>query len=131
MSATAPVPGSVRGHIRAASKLLRPYNPALKVSPFANQQVADFGDIGVNPFDIQEALTTVQSAVTDLRADGSSVLTLGGDHTIALPILRSLARDHGPIAVLHFDAHLDTWDTYFGQPFTHGTPPSAAPVKRA
>ncbi|MFI7166623.1 agmatinase [Rhodococcus erythropolis] len=110
------------GHIRAASKLLRPYNPALKVSPFANQQVADFGDIGVNPFDIQEALTTVQSAVTDLRADGSSVLTLGGDHTIALPILRSLARDHGPIAVLHFDAHLDTWDTYFGQPFTHGTP---------
>lgn len=118
------------GHIRAASKLLRPYNPALKVSPFANQQVADFGDIGVNPFDIQEALTTVQSAVTDLRADGSSVLTLGGDHTIALPILRSLARDHGPIAVLHFDAHLDTWDTYFGQPFTHGTP-SAAPAKRA
>lgn len=110
------------GHIRAASKLLRPYNPALKVSPFATQQVADFGDIGVNPFDMQEALTTIESAVTDLRADGSSVLTLGGDHTIALPILRSLARDHGPVAVLHFDAHLDTWDTYFGQPFTHGTP---------
>ncbi|OZC64111.1 agmatinase [Rhodococcus sp. 15-725-2-2b] len=110
------------GHIRAASKLLRPYNPALKVSPFARQQVADFGDIGVNPFDITEALTTVHDAVTDLRADGSSVLTLGGDHTIALPILRSLARDHGPIAVLHFDAHLDTWDTYFGAPYTHGTP---------
>jgi guanidinobutyrase / D-arginase len=50
------------------------------------------------------------------------VLTLGGDHTIALPILRSLSRDHGPIAVLHFDAHLDTWDTYFGAPYTHGTP---------
>ena len=110
------------GHIRAASKLLRPYNPALQVSPFARQQVADFGDIGVNPFDITEALTTVHDAVTDLRADGSSVLTLGGDHTIALPILRSLARDHGPVAVLHFDAHLDTWDTYFGAPYTHGTP---------
>ncbi len=90
--------------------------------PFGAQQVADFGDIGVNPFDIQEALATVDGAVTDLRKDGSTVLTLGGDHTIALPILRSLARDHGPIAVLHFDAHLDTWDTYFGAPFTHGTP---------
>ncbi|MCZ4583608.1 agmatinase [Rhodococcus opacus] len=110
------------GHIRAASKLLRPYNPALDVHPFAAQQVADFGDIGVNPFDIQEALATVDGAVTDLRKDGSTVLTLGGDHTIALPILRSLARDHGPIAVLHFDAHLDTWDTYFGAPYTHGTP---------
>ncbi|OZF09340.1 agmatinase [Rhodococcus sp. 15-1154-1] len=110
------------GHIRASSKLLRPYNPALKVSPFADRQVADFGDIGVNPFDITEALATVESAVTGLRQDGSSVLTIGGDHTIALPILRSLARDHGPLAVLHFDAHLDTWDTYFGAPFTHGTP---------
>ena len=50
------------------------------------------------------------------------MLTIGGDHTIALPLLRSLARDHGKIAVLHFDAHLDTWDTYFGAPYTHGTP---------
>ncbi|KQU07437.1 agmatinase [Rhodococcus sp. Leaf7] len=109
-------------HIRASSKLLRPYNPALDVSPFAQRQVADAGDIGVNPFDITEALTTVEHAITDLRKDGSTVLTLGGDHTIALPILRALHRDHGPIAVLHFDAHLDTWDTYFGAPFTHGTP---------
>jgi agmatinase len=60
--------------------------------------------------------------VTALRADGTQLLTIGGDHTIALPILRSLARDHGPVAVLHFDAHLDTWDTYFGAPYTHGTP---------
>ncbi|KQU28152.1 agmatinase [Rhodococcus sp. BP-349] len=110
------------GHIRASSKLLRPYNPALDVSPFAHRQVADAGDIAVNPFDIAEALTTVEHAITDLRKDGSTVLTLGGDHTIALPILRALHRDHGPIAVLHFDAHLDTWDTYFGAPFTHGTP---------
>lgn len=109
-------------HIRASSKLLRPYNPALDVSPFAQRQVADAGDIGVNPFDITEALTAVEHAITDLRKDGSTVLTLGGDHTIALPILRALHRDHGPIAVLHFDAHLDTWDTYFGAPFTHGTP---------
>ncbi|MGB3770743.1 MAG: agmatinase [Rhodococcus sp. (in: high G+C Gram-positive bacteria)] len=110
------------GHIRASSKLLRPYNPALDVSPFATRQVADAGDIAVNPFDIAEALSAVEREVTDLRRDGSTVLTLGGDHTIALPILRALHRDHGPVAVLHFDAHLDTWDTYFGAPYTHGTP---------
>jgi len=109
-------------HIRASSRLLRPYNPALDVHPFAAQQVADAGDIGVNPFDITEALATIDTAITQLRRDGSRVLTLGGDHTIALPILRSLARDHGPLAVLHFDAHLDTWDTYFGAAYTHGTP---------
>ncbi|MCU1676971.1 MAG: putative guanidinobutyrase [Frankiales bacterium] len=109
-------------HIRAASRLLRPYNPALDVAPFAAQQVADAGDIGVNPFDIGEALATIETSITHLRRDGSRVLTLGGDHTIALPILRSLARDHGAVAVLHFDAHLDTWDTYFGAAYTHGTP---------
>ncbi|RKS80077.1 agmatinase [Motilibacter peucedani] len=109
-------------HIRAASKLLRPYNPALDVHPFGTQQVADAGDIGINPFDLGEAISTIEGAMTETRASGASVLTLGGDHTIALPILRSLAKDHGKIAVLHFDAHLDTWDTYFGAPYTHGTP---------
>jgi agmatinase len=109
-------------HVRAASKLLRPYNPALNVSPFTTQQVADCGDIAVNPFNIGEAIEEIDAGITHLRRDGSTVLTIGGDHTIALPILRSLARDHGKIAVLHFDAHLDTWDTYFGEPYTHGTP---------
>lgn len=109
-------------HVRAGSKLLRPYNPALDAMPFGAQQVADAGDVGVNPFDIGEAIDTIDGAVSSLRADGTQVLTLGGDHTIVLPILRSVARDHGPVAVLHFDAHLDTWDTYFGAPYTHGTP---------
>jgi agmatinase len=110
------------GHIRASSKLLRPYNPAQDVSPFGVLQVADAGDVAVNPFDLSEAVQQIDTAVTGVRADGTTVLSLGGDHTIALPILRSLSRDHGPIAVLHFDAHLDTWDTYFGAPYTHGTP---------
>ncbi len=110
------------GHVRAGSKLLRPYNPALDAMPFGTQQVADAGDVGVNPFDITEALETIDTAVSDLRSDGAQVLTLGGDHTVVLPILRSVARDTGPVAVLHFDAHLDTWDTYFGAPYTHGTP---------
>ncbi|GAA3633338.1 agmatinase [Microlunatus ginsengisoli] len=110
------------GHIRASSKLLRPYNPAQDVSPWNVLQVADAGDIAVNPFDLGEAVQQIDTAITEVRSDGATVLTLGGDHTIALPILRSLSRDHGPIAVLHFDAHLDTWNTYFGAPYTHGTP---------
>ncbi|WP_432545146.1 agmatinase [Kineococcus sp. SYSU DK002] len=109
------------GHIRASSKLLRPYNPALRVSPFAAQQVADAGDLGLNPFDIGEALRETETALTRLTEDGATVMALGGDHTLALPALRALAKQHGRLAVLHFDAHLDTWDTYFGAPYTHGT----------
>jgi agmatinase len=109
-------------HVRAASKLLRPYNPALDVSPFAEQQVADAGDVAVNPFHIQDAVAEVERAANVFADDGVRLLTIGGDHTIALPLLRAAARVHGPVAVIHFDAHLDTWDTYFGEPYTHGTP---------
>ncbi|MDQ2838235.1 MAG: agmatinase [Actinomycetota bacterium] len=109
-------------HIRQSSRLLRPYNPALRVSPFATQQVVDAGDIAANPFDIQQAIGEIEAAARELTADGAKLLTLGGDHTIALPLLRAMHAQHGPIAVLHFDAHLDTWDTYFGEPYTHGTP---------
>jgi len=108
--------------VREASRLLRPYHPGLDVSPFETQQVADAGDIAANPFDINEAIETIEEAATGLQADGTRLVTIGGDHTIALPLLRSLAKRHGPVAVLHFDAHLDTWDTYFGAEYTHGTP---------
>jgi guanidinobutyrase / D-arginase len=110
------------GHIRASSRLLRPYNPALDVAPFAAAQVADASDLAVNPFDIGEAIAQVEAGASELTSGGARLLTLGGDHTIALPLLRVMARQHGPVAVLHFDAHLDTWDTYFGAPYTHGTP---------
>jgi len=109
-------------HIRESSRLLRPYNPAQDVKPFAVQQVVDGGDIAVNPFDIAEALATVQSHAAKVLAEGAKLLTLGGDHTIALPLLRAMAEKHGPLAVVHFDAHLDTWDSYFGADYTHGTP---------
>ncbi|WP_336052365.1 agmatinase [Streptomyces sp. CA2R101] len=108
--------------IREASRLLRPYNPAQDASPFALAQVADAGDIAANPFNINEAVETVEAAADDLLASGARMMTLGGDHTIALPLLRSVAKKHGPVALLHFDAHLDTWDTYFGAEYTHGTP---------
>ncbi|MET7764058.1 agmatinase [Streptomyces sp. NPDC005336] len=108
--------------VREASRLLRPYHPGLDVSPFVTQQVADAGDIAVNPFNINEAIETIEDAAGGLQADGTRLVTIGGDHTIALPLLRAAARRHGPVAVLHFDAHLDTWDTYFGAEYTHGTP---------
>ena len=109
-------------HIREASRLLRPYNPAQDVEPFAAQQVADAGDMSINPFDLTEAVAQVETHARALTADGARLVTLGGDHTIALPLLRAAAERHGPLAVVHFDAHLDTWDTYFGAPVTHGTP---------
>ncbi|WP_433349760.1 agmatinase [Microtetraspora malaysiensis] len=108
--------------VREASRLLRPYHPGLDVSPFATQQVADAGDIACNPFNINEAVETIDEAASALAADGTRLVTIGGDHTIALPLLRAAAHLHGPVALLHFDAHLDTWDTYFGAEYTHGTP---------
>ena len=109
-------------HIRESSRLLRPYNPALGTSPFARLQVADAGDLAVNPFNLDEAITTIERGARALIEQVPHLLTLGGDHTIALPLLRAYAASQGPLAVVHFDAHLDTWDTYFGAAYTHGTP---------
>jgi agmatinase len=109
--------------IREASRLLRPYNPAQEISPFATPQVVDAGDIACTPFDIERAIRTIEDSVRALTRQVDHVVTLGGDHTIALPLLRELRGRVGePIALLHFDAHLDTWDTYFSAPYTHGTP---------
>ncbi len=109
-------------HIRESSRLLRPYNPALRVPVFASQQVADAGDLAVNPFSIDEAISAIERGARALLERAPFVLTLGGDHTVALPMLRAVRAVHGPVAVVHFDAHLDTWDTYFGAAYTHGTP---------
>ena len=96
--------------VRQASRHLRPgHHVELDTSPFTAIQVVDAGDVPVTPFSIDEAMAQIA---------GHAV---GGDHTIALPMLRSVARAHGPVALVHFDAHLDTWDTYFNAPTTHGT----------
>jgi agmatinase len=108
--------------IRAGSRLLRPFDPATGSSPFLDQQVVDAGDLAVSPFDIGEALGAIRPGIAELVADGARALVLGGDHTISLPILQALHERHGAISLVHFDAHLDTWDTYFGAPYTHGTP---------
>ena len=109
-------------HIRESSRLLRPYNPALQVPVFASQQVADAGDLAVNPFSIDDAISAIERGARALLERTGFVLTLGGDHTVALPMLRAVRAVRGPVAVIHFDAHLDTWDTYFGAAYTHGTP---------
>ena len=109
-------------HVRASSKLLRPFHPALGVAPFGVQQVADAGDVAVNPFDIVAALATIERRERRRarhRRDAADPRRRPHDRPA---LLRSVARDRGPVAVLHFDAHLDTWDTYFGAPYTHGTP---------
>ena len=110
--------------VRQASRQLRTnYHPNYDVEPFKVQQVADAGDIACNPFDIDEAIKQIEKGSTELLQKVESIVTIGGDHTIALPLLRSINKKvGGPVALVHFDAHLDTWDTYFGAPYTHGTP---------
>ena len=120
-SATAPAPASARP--TSASPPACSARTTPRSGPgFASQQVADAGDIAVNPFSIDEAITAVERGARALLERAPFVLTLGGDHTIALPLLRAVSAVHGPVAVVHFDAHLDTWDTYFGAAYTHGTP---------
>ena len=108
--------------VRAGSKLLRPYHPGLDVAPWSGHQVADAGDLSANPFDLRQAISEVEAGARALLGAVDYLIAIGGDHTIALPLLRATAARHGPVALVHFDAHLDTWDTYFGAPYTHGTP---------
>src|SRR6202451_2623398 len=108
--------------VRQASRHLRPgHHVELDTSPFAAIQVVDAGDVPVTPFSIDEAMTQIAGHAGDLLQGDRKVIAVGGDHTIALPMLRSVVRAHGPVALVHFDAHLDTWDTYFNAPTTHGT----------
>lgn len=109
--------------IRQASRHLRTqYHPAYDTEPFLDQQVADAGDVACNPYNIAEAVTQIETAAAELLGRVGGIVSLGGDHTIALPLLRAVHHHVGPVALVHFDAHLDTWDTYFGAPYTHGTP---------
>ncbi len=109
--------------IRQASRHLRTdYHPNYDKEPFTQQQVADAGDISCNPFDIKEAVGQIEAGARELLGRVGAIVSLGGDHSIALPLLRAVNGRTGPIALIHFDAHLDTWDTYFGAPYIHGTP---------
>jgi agmatinase len=109
--------------IRQASRHLRTnFHPQYDTEPFKAIQVADAGDVPCNPYNIEEAIAQIESTADELYQKATSILSLGGDHTIAVPLLRSINKVVGQVALVHFDAHLDTWDTYFGAPYTHGTP---------
>ena len=109
--------------IRQASRHLRTnFHPAYDTEPFKTIQVADAGDVACNPYNIDEAIAQIEAAADALYQKAPVIVSLGGDHTIAVPLLRSVNRVAGQVALVHFDAHLDTWDTYFGAPYTHGTP---------
>ncbi len=108
--------------VREASRLLRPgYHVELDVIPVEMAQVVDAGDVACTPYNIGRAIEQIEEQALPLLAKDKRVIAIGGDHTIALPMLRAVNKIHGPVALLHFDAHLDTWDTYFDEPVTHGT----------
>ncbi|QTD45662.1 agmatinase [Ottowia testudinis] len=108
--------------IRAESALLRPYNMATGAAPFDRLQVADLGDVPINPYSLAKSIDIISAHYDAVLATGCTPLTLGGDHTIALPILRAVARRHGPVALVHVDAHADINDDMFGERIVHGTP---------
>ena len=108
--------------IRAESALLRPYNMATRAAPFDSLQVADIGDVAINTFNLRKSVKIIERAYDAIVANACRPLTLGGDHTIVLPILRALRARHGPVGLVHVDAHADINDDMFGEKIAHGTP---------
>ncbi|MDQ7820883.1 MAG: agmatinase [Armatimonadota bacterium] len=108
--------------IRQHSVLVRPYNPAQGVNPFAVLRVADVGDVDVDPLGIEQTFARVEDAVERILSAGAVPVCIGGDHSLSLPILRAVARRHGPVGMVHVDAHQDMWEEYFGHRYFHGTP---------
>jgi agmatinase len=108
--------------IRSVSHLLRPYNPSLEVAIFDRLSVIDYGDVPVVPGYIEESYRRIEQGLEPIHRSGVVPIVLGGDHSIALPELRAAAAVHGPLTLVQFDSHPDTWNSYFGEKHTHGTP---------
>ena len=108
--------------IRSVSHLLRRHNPSLGITIFDHLSVIDYGDVPVVPGYIEASYESIQEGLEPIHRAGVVPIVLGGDHSIALPELRAAAAVHGPLALVQFDSHPDTWDAYFGQKHTHGTP---------
>ncbi len=108
--------------IRAESAMIRPYNMWTRASPFDSLQVADIGDVAIDTFDLKESVRLIESAYDDILSHDAIPLALGGDHTLTYPILRAMAKKHGPVGLVHVDAHADINDLMFGEKIAHGTP---------
>jgi agmatinase len=117
-------PGARLGprEIRAQSSLIRPYSYFQKVAPFDRLNVADVGDVDAPPVSIEKCYEAVETRIAEILAANARPIVVGGDHSISLPVLRALAKRHGPVALVQVDAHIDTWDEYFGGKYFHGTP---------
>lgn len=107
--------------IRSESSLVRPYAMATGAAPFDSFQVADIGDVALNSYSLAESIGIIHTFYRRVSESGARPVTLGGDHTITLPILRALHERHGAVALVHVDAHADTNDTMFGERIAHGT----------
>lgn len=107
--------------IRQESALIRPYSMATGAAPFDSFQIADIGDIALNTFNLSQSIEIITEHFCELLKFPVKPFSLGGDHTITLPILRAIANKHGPVAIVHIDAHTDTNDRMFGEKITHGT----------
>lgn len=108
--------------IRAESCMLRPYNMATGAAPFEHLQVADIGDVPINTFDLKKTVDIITAFYGEVLRHGAVPLTLGGDHTLTWPILRAIKAKHGPVALIHVDAHADVSEAMFGEKIAHGTP---------
>lgn len=108
--------------IRAESCMLRPYNMATGAAPFEKMQVADIGDVPINTFDLKKTVDIITAYYNEILTHDCIPLTLGGDHTLTYPILRAMKEKHGPVALVHIDAHADINDDMFGEKIAHGTP---------
>jgi agmatinase len=117
-------PGARMGprEIRAQSSLIRPYNYFQNVAPFDRLNVADVGDVDAPPVSIEKAYDAIEARMSAIIGAGARPIVVGGDHSITLPVLRALAKKHGPLGLVQIDAHIDTWDEYFGGKYFHGTP---------
>lgn len=108
--------------IRSMSALLPSYHPELGIDPFEVLSGVDYGDCAIIPGYVEQSYQIIQDTLTPIVAAGAVPIGLGGDHSITLPELRAIAETKGPIALIHFDAHLDTRGLHLGQPYGHGTP---------
>jgi len=108
--------------IRQESSMIRPYNMRMAISPFDHLQVADIGDVPVNTFNLEKSVQIIEDFYDGIIAHNAVPFTLGGDHTLVLPIIRSMAKKHGPVGVIHIDAHADINEHMFGERIAHGTP---------
>jgi guanidinobutyrase len=107
--------------VRAESVLVRPYGMATGAAPFDSFQVADAGDVALNPYSLEKSLQIIEAHYDNLLRRPITPVSIGGDHTVTLPILRAMANKHGPMALVHVDAHADMNDEMFGERITHGT----------